>query len=103
MTVTRRQTVIASAVVAVLAAAAAGLWYLNRVQAQERETPSWLDPQQPPPGIAAPAMATVTPGQSWAANRPRHMTASCCGQSAGLRIRRTYAPTLASDPGSLVT
>lgn len=102
MTVTRRQTVIASAVVAVLAAAAAGLWYLNRAQAAERAAPSWLDPQQPPPGVAAPLIATVSAGESWAANRPRHMSACCTGQTAGLRIRRTYASTLAANPDSLV-
>ena len=67
----------------------------------DRAAPAWLDPQQPPDGVAA-ELSTLTADQSWAANRCRHMTACCGEQSAGSRIRRTYPGTLADAPWSLV-
>lgn len=98
---TRRQIIISASIVAILIAAAAGLWLLNRNQAAERDSPAWLDPQQPPEGIAG-RVNTLTPEQSWAANRALHMSASCGGGTAGSRVRRTYAGTLASNPDSVV-
>jgi hypothetical protein len=66
-----------------------------------RATPNWLDPQQPPDGIAT-DLGTLTEKQSWAANRAAPMNACCTDRGAGRRVRRTYPGTLADHPDSLV-
>lgn len=98
---TRRQQIVAGVIVLVLLAAAVALWAANRRAALMRAMPAWLDPEQPPEGVAA-AWGTLSEAQSWAANRATPMTACCAGRSAGSRVRRTYADTLAHDPGSFI-
>ncbi len=93
---TRRQTVIMAVIVATLATAAVVLWMVNRTAERERNSPAWLDPQQPPEGVTSPA------GVSWAANRCRPMVGPCHDHTAGRRIRRTYPGTLASSDASIV-
>jgi hypothetical protein len=77
------------------------LFAVNRRDVLSRAMPAWLDPGQPPDGVAA-QLNTLTADQSWAANRARHMTACCADRTAGRRIRRTYPATLAEDPNSFI-
>jgi hypothetical protein len=70
----------------------------QRKQSFEAAAPPWLDPHQPPRGVAAP----LTEAQSFAANRCRPFSASSAGRSAGRRLRRTYPPTLAESATSFV-
>jgi hypothetical protein len=75
------------------------LWSVQRRQAFEAAAPGWLNPGQPPDGVAAP----LTAAQSYAANRCRPMTACCTGRTAGMRTRRTYPPTVAGWSGSFLS
>lgn len=94
---TRQQRIVAAGVTGTLAVAVIVLWAVNK-RARARREPSWLDPQQPEQGVAAP----LTAAQSWAANRARPMTACCTGQTAGMRTRRDYPATLVDAPYSLI-
>lgn len=89
--------------VAVLAGVFALLWIADRRKAAvDAVTPPWTDPQQPAEGVAE-QLTTLSPGESWAANRCRPMTACCNGRTAGRRVRRTYPATLSEDPNSLIS
>lgn len=96
-----RQIRAAAIVVGVLLIAVGVLYAANRRDALARAKPDWLDPQQPPDGVAA-QLTTLSQDQSWAANRARHMTACCLGRTAGRRIRRTYPGCLADSDTSIV-
>lgn len=74
------------------------MWSARRKRVFDANKPPWLDPGQPPAGVAAP----LTAAQSFAANRCRPMSACCVGRTAGLRTRRTYPGTVADSPHSLV-
>lgn len=100
-TMNRRQSITAGVIVAVVAGFALVLVAIGRKARYERAAPAWLDPEQPPDGVAA-SLPCVTPDQSWAANRARHMSGACTGQTAGNRVRRTYPETLASSSASFV-
>lgn len=95
-----RRRVVVLVLVAV-GAAAFFLYACYRRAAWERAAPAWLDPKQPPDGVAS-QLPTLTDAQSWAANRCRPMAASCCDNTAGRRIRRTYPGSLAESPDSFV-
>ena len=88
-------------VVLVVAAGAFLLFAVNRRSRWERAAPAWLDPQQPPDGVAS-QLSTLTEAQSWAANRCRHMSACCGDQTAGRRVRRTYPGSLAESDTSFI-
>lgn len=64
----------------------------------EAAAPPWLDPGQPPQGVAAP----LTAMQSFAANRCSHFSASSAGRGAGRRLRRTYPASLGESRESFV-
>lgn len=98
---TGRQRAVA-VVVLVLAAVATFIVYaVNRRERIERASPAWLDPHQPPDGVAG-ELTTLTAGESWAANRCRPLAASCSAHTAGRRVRRIYDPTLEQSSGSYV-
>jgi hypothetical protein len=97
---TRRQSVVAGTILLALLIAAFAIYAANRRAAFERAAPDWLDPQQPPEGIAAQG-GTVSPAASWAANRCVPLTGCCTGRSAGSRVKR-YPATLAESPGSFI-
>lgn len=96
---TRHKTLMG--IVAVLAAAVLAVWAANRRYAFLRAAPAWLDPQQPPEGVAA-SWGALNPAESRAANSTSPMTACCAGRGAGRRIRRTYPDTLAASPHSFI-
>lgn len=75
--------------------------FIVRKRRFERAHPSWLDPQQPPEGVAA-QMTTLTPGESLAANGCWPMSAPCTGRTARLDTMRTYPGHLTDHPGSLI-
>lgn len=97
----RRRWRVVGLVVVVLGAAGLVLFANYRRARFERAAPGWLNPEQPPDGVAA-ELSTLTADQSWAANRCRHMTACCPGQTAGSRVRRTYPGSLAESDTSFV-
>lgn len=66
------------------------------------QIPDWLRSHQPPEGVTGPPVEPVDPKAAWATCRPSPMSASCAGQGAGRRVRRTYAPNLASEGSSLI-
>lgn len=66
------------------------------------QIPAWLRSHQPPEGIAAQPVEPVDPKASWATCRPSPMAASCMGQGAGRRVRKTYDNNLADCPTSLI-
>jgi hypothetical protein len=90
-------------VVAAAGLAVVGLFAFVAVDgARRREAaPGWLDPHQPPQGVAA-RLSTLTPAQSMAANGCPTMAGCCAGRSAGSRLRRVYPSTLMDDPSSVV-
>jgi hypothetical protein len=98
---TTRQKAVCWAVAAALAFAALAIYAANRRYRFLAAKPAWLDPQQPPEGIAA-TYGTLTPAESWAANRASHLSACCTDRGAGRRIRRTYPATLADSDGSFI-
>ncbi len=97
----RRQITIVAIVAGVLAVAACGCWAVQRRAEDKRVTPEWLNPHQPPEGVAA-ELSALGPAQSWAANRCTPMAASCADRTAGRRTRRTYPGTLADSPDSFI-
>jgi hypothetical protein len=99
--VNSRTKMVAVGVVAVLVVAGFVLWAVNRKAELARAKPAWLDPHQPPDGVAA-ELSTLTADQSWAANRCRPMVASCSDYTAGRRIRRIYDPCLEQSSGSFI-
>lgn len=96
-----RQRVVVGAITLTLAAVVVAVWAANRRYALLRAKPAWLDPEQPPEGVAA-VWGTLSPAQSWAANRATPMTACCPGRGAGSRVRRVYPDTLADSPTSFI-
>ena len=97
----RRTSIVAGAVAVGLVLAILGLLAMNRRQRLEAAAPAWLNPDQPPDGVAA-QLSTLTDAQSWAANRCRPMSACCAANTAGSRVRRQYPSTLACSPGSFI-
>lgn len=96
MTLDRRQTVIAATAGSVLLAALI-VWGAQRRADTRAATPAWTDPHQPAEGTAA------QPAMDWAATRPPTITGACAGITAGAKVRRTYAGSLADDPNSFIT
>jgi hypothetical protein len=96
----RRWRIIGLVVLAVAGAALFLIAVTRRVQFY-RAAPAWLDPDQPPDGVAA-ELSTLTADQSWAANRCRNMSACCADQTAGARTRRIYPGTLADSDSSFI-
>lgn len=92
---------VAAVVLVVIAVAAFVLYTIGRRDRLARAMPAWLDPQQPPTGVAG-QLSTLSDAQSWAANRCTPMSACCAGNTAGARVRRTYAPNLAESTGSFI-
>lgn len=94
----RRLAVIGLVVIAV------GAFLVYAVTRRERflaAKPAWLDPQQPPDGIAS-QLPTLSDAESWAANRATPM-AQCCGDNTARRsIRRTYPGSLAESGHSFI-
>lgn len=66
-----------------------------------RAAPAWLDPHQPPDGVAA-ELSTLTAAQSQAANGCTPLSACCADRTAGARVRRTYPGSLAYSDGSFI-
>ena len=98
---TTRQKVMAGVVALALLLVVLAVWAANRRYAFLRAAPAWLDPEQPPEGVAA-AWGAVSPAQGWAANRASPMSACCTGRGAGSRVRREYPDTLAASPNSFI-
>lgn len=96
----RRVTYVAGGVV-VLVAAAVLLAGAERRARLARQVPAWLNFRQPPESAAV-EMMTLSPAESWAANRCVPMVGPSKGYSAGSRIRRTYPGTLADSDDSIV-
>lgn len=97
----RRQIGIVAGVVVVLGAAVFVVCAAHRRAAYRRAAPEWLNPHQPPDGVAA-QLSTLNADESWAANRGRHMSACCAPYTAGRRLRRTYPASLEESPDSCV-
>lgn len=91
----RKKLMIGAGVAGLLAAAL--LWFIQQRAAAKRRTPAWTDPEQPPEGTAGQPVALPTGSASWSAARPGDP-----GMRGGSRIMRSYAPTLADDPESVV-
>lgn len=88
--------------VVVVVLAVVGVFYaIGRQASFNRAMPAWLNPQQPPDGVAA-ELSTLTAAQSFAANGCPSMTACCADRTAGARVRRTYPGSLAGGSGSFI-
>ena len=98
---TRQQAIRSAAIAGAVVLAMVVLVCIRRRQADTPAVPAWLDTVQPPDTVAADLM-TLTPDQSWAANRCRPIHAACSDYTAGRRIRRTYPPSLADSPHSFI-
>lgn len=97
----RRQKIVAGVIVLALTLVVVAVWAANRRYAFLRAKPEWLDPEQPPEGVAA-SWGALSPAESWAANRASPMSACCTGRGAGSRVRRVYDDTLADSPHSFI-
>jgi len=99
--VTQRQKVVAGVVLAIGVAVVVLLWNVERRARMLARVPGWNATEVLPDSVA-PDMATVTDAESWAANRCRPMVACCGEETAGLRVGKLYASSLASSPHSLI-
>lgn len=98
---TRQQAVRVATIGAAVVLVLLVLVLVRRKQVQTPAVPAWLDFRQPPDSVAA-DLGVLTPDQSWAANRCRHIMAPCGDYTAGRRIRRTYPASLADSPDSFI-
>jgi hypothetical protein len=96
---TLRQRIAAGVIVGGGLVLIVALWAINRrAELVRLGGPKWLRVDTAPDYIPEP----VSPADSWASARPSHMSAACFGMGAGRRARRTYPPTLADEPSSLI-
>jgi hypothetical protein len=100
--VNRRHLKVIALIVATIAGVLLALVCWRKREALQEAVPEWLASNQPPTQTIVPELLTVSPEQSYAANRCRPMAASCGDFTAGRRTRRIYPDTLESDPNSLV-
>lgn len=96
----RRQMIVLWVIFGAVAVAGLGAVMIHR-RRPAPQVPEWLAGGQPPDSVA-PDLMTLTPDQSWAANRARPMVACCGDYTAGRRIRRTYPRSLAESPDSFI-
>lgn len=73
-----------------------------RKQAWERIHPSWLDPRQPPEGVAA-NLGVLTAAESLAANGCPPMGACSVARTARMDTMRQWPGHLVDHPDSLVS
>ena len=101
MNVPNRRTLVTGGVAVLLAGAVVGVWLAQHRHERTGQLPGWTDPQQPPDGVAG-EVTQLTADQTWAANRCGPMTACCSSNTAGSRVRRTYASSLTDSADSIV-
>lgn len=81
--------------------AIAAAYAVQRRRAFQAAHPEWLDPQQPPEGVAA-QMTTLTDAETRAVYGVPHMTAGCTMHTARRDLMRTYPETLGHCKDSLI-
>lgn len=93
----RRSLIIGLVAVAVLLVAMCAYYRARRLAM----VPTWLNPEQPPQGVAS-QLGVISPAQAAVVYGCSPLAGPCSNYSAGSRVLRTYAPSLADDDDALV-